>query len=330
MRSARTYLMKRIKSFNDFNGTLPKKTTPASPCREKFESVVFGDLLAGGSEHDTTREAQLSMAVMDWFNSGSAKGRQAGRLVAAFKELLACRDEYPNELAPTADSIYRGMEVKYPQLMRWLGGAKTFERRKVGSRYWAVTQPFPYQAKAPLESWTAQPYIAYRFATTSYEAFDRLAETGAETRSGIGAMAKLLRSNAEAVVAAARSGRSERLLDGLRTLVEGMGIIANELKSEYRGDHGVVFVMTPDERCVLNPAFSNRFAYQEHEVVRVDGGGGGRAQLLFPLRIAVRIEAQENIKKILKTLPDFGKSEGEMGRVLAELRSARKKLEKLL
>lgn len=302
MRSARTYLMKRIKSFNEFNGTLRKKT---SPCYAKFEKVVFGELL-GKNEADTTAEKKISDRVEDWFSSGGASTRQSKKLVDAFKELIACKREYPDEFSPGDRVIYRGIRVSDSQLKKWIGGQTNFTMKDG----YATTKPFVYKAFDTLESWTAKLDVAKRFAIVYEDDYwDTMGRDIKELNSDIKILLQKIKNYERTPEDSRARDDFFEAWDDVQSLLDGLRF---HLKTEKNIIYGVIFMMKSDKGCVLAPKFSNKIAGAvalgyEHEVVRVDVGQSTKAQLLFPAGVAKREELIAKMKELLALIPDLSK-----------------------
>ena len=290
-----------MKSFARYISEAAKKKT--SPCYAKFEKIVFGELL-GKKEDDTSVEKKISDKVEDWFNSGGASARQSVKLVDAFKQLIACKNEYPDEFSPGDRVIYRGIRVSGSQLKKWIEGQTNFA---IKGNY-ATTKPFVYKAFDTLESWTSNLSIAKRFAIV-YEDdfFDELDNSirGLETE-----VMNLLRHIKKYERNPDSTHAQDDFIVSFDTVYAIMDGIQYDFKTEKSVQFGVIFVMKADKGCVLTPNFSNKISNafalgSEHEVVRVDVGQSTKAELMFPAGLATRLDLIDEMKEILDFIPDL-------------------------
>jgi hypothetical protein len=289
-----------------FKAYITEGSEPKSPCRAKS-----GDKLNLGTE------------AQKWFRSGGASGKQSQGLVDAFKELIACKGEFPNELSPGNSPIYRGISVRADQLKRWIGKQKDFT---MGEKGFATTKAsFVYKPSAPVESWTTNFSVARMFSHATFTMYTEGQENNLWNKidkktSALKAAIKVLLQKMKAFESNPEedAARKEfyKAFDDIDSLLQTLSL---DLKREERSRYGVMFMMTPDEGCVMNPAFSNRFGHDEDEVVRVDVGQTTKAQLLFPEGYAKRNSLIKEIKELLAMIPDFSSKQHKNRAIFVEL-----------
>lgn len=326
-----------MKSFIQYIIEESKKT---SPCYAKFEKFVFGELL-GKSEYDTNTERKISNDIEHWFSDGGASMKQKKQLVDAFKQLLACKNEYPDELSPegSVETIYRGISVGDKQLMRWLGNKIQVEGETTvkGEKY-AISKPFNYVAGADLESWSSKINIAHQFsATYGGDIWEEMKKNNKNLKRQIDdvvrCIKKLERYPDDLF-------EQDKFLLALDDLGSWLNSIEFDIRTKGNNVYSVIFMMKPDKGCVFSPKFSNKIAWvsgfgKESEVVRVNVGQSNKAQLMFPAQIANMSEIMDELREVFASIPDVSAyrkmiKHSDTSSVYSIFNKAKAKLEKLL
>lgn len=156
-----------MKSFSEYlhsSYLIEKKHT--TPCDEIFQELIFGLKKGKGRksyEADTKAEVGVKWGVMDYIMGTPA----SSGVLNAFKRLKGCAAQYPDALRPNITHAWRGIGFSPAsngfRVLPMKALLKSTERLQIG-RTTYVGAPGIYTNKRTLESWSAEPHVADKFA----------------------------------------------------------------------------------------------------------------------------------------------------------------------
>jgi hypothetical protein len=123
--------------------------------RDDIEDVMFGNLKKN-RERDTDIEHQLFLDIKNFIASATPSSK--GTAVSSLSDLRHLKSQYPDDLTPNANVVFRGTQFKqsvYDSLLEKIDLNKSLK--------W-ITLPFNYAPRSNIQSWTTSKKMAGKFA----------------------------------------------------------------------------------------------------------------------------------------------------------------------
>lgn len=245
------------------------------PCKRVFQKTIFQEI-GGGSETDTDKEADIWAQVEAYVSSPG----NYGVVKKAYAELIKCKGSY-SQLEPGVKSIYRGINVSLKTALKLVNINKLTDKKssmsaKIGPKQ-MLGHATKYNPLYPVESWSANPNVSYKFATgeNSSGSAGFYEFSLSELRGSIGILKRLI---AKQQKIASKEKKSESDRDELYFVKDEIAVEIQDYINTYLASDApvpVVYQITPDNYCVMNPLFSNKIGAavgvgSEHEVTRIE------------------------------------------------------------
>jgi len=269
-----------MKSFLSFISEVKAKKLPDStawanetdPCKQIFQTKLF-QAIAGGTEKDTPREEDIWGHVSNYV----ASPERYANVKAAYTDLLRCKATYKQQLDPNVKTIYRGINISLKNALKMVDFNKLDQTIKIGSKQ-MIGNATKYIPKHSIESWSANPNIAIKFATGKMAEVPNYSFGGlAELKKDVNQLKKLI-ARSEKLKNLPKDKRGEdHAFDRQEVNWDIKWHIQDNINNYLASDSPipVVYQITPDKYCVMNPLFSNKIASHvnvknEFEVTRIE------------------------------------------------------------
>lgn len=257
------------------------------PCKRMFQTKLF-QAVQGGSEPDTPAEEGIWDQVHNYVSSPG----NYGRVKKAYADLIRCKGSYPAQLDPSVKTIYRGINITLKTALKLVNVKKLDQTAKVGPKQ-MIGHETKYYPRHEVESWSSNASVAYNFAKgensvagPGYYEFS-LADLKRDLADLKRLVAKKQKMQAQQqkIKAMPKDKRGIDYKDDLESAKAGMLNVDDDIEytiqdqiNRYLASDSpvpVVYQITPDEYCVMNPLFSNKIGHivgvgAESEVTRID------------------------------------------------------------
>jgi hypothetical protein len=244
------------------------------PCKRVFQKTIFQEI-GGGSETDTEKEADIWAQVETYVSSPG----NYGVVKKAYAELLKCKGSY-SQLEPGVKAIYRGINVSLKTALKLVNISKLTDKKssmsaKVGPKQ-MLGHASKYTPRYPVESWSSNPNVAYEFASGEKSEGEGYYEFSlSELRKSVNTLKRLI---AKQQKIASKEKKSEDDKDAMYTVEDEIAYEIQDYINVYLASDApvpVVYQITPDKYCVMNPLFSNKIGNlvgvgNEFEVTRIE------------------------------------------------------------
>jgi hypothetical protein len=243
------------------------------PCKRQFQAALF-QRVSGGTEPDTPKEAEIWTLVSQYVS----EPQNHGVVSKAYVELLKCKGSY-SVLQPGVTQIYRGLRVPLKTALAMVNPGKLTNKKtalatKIGTKDMVghVTQ---YSPRYPVESWSAKPTVAWKFATGKITmAAEPYNFQVSAVRTILKDLKRLLETRKKL---SADPRKNKEKLKTSKEEIQSYVWYAKETIDTYLSSESfvpVVYQIEPDKNCVMNPLFTNKIAKvlsidPEHEITRV-------------------------------------------------------------
>jgi hypothetical protein len=244
------------------------------PCKRIFQKTIFQEI--GGSEIDTDKEADIWTQVAAYV---SAPG-DYGVVKKAYTELIKCKGSY-SQLEPGVKAIYRGINVSLKTALKLVNISKLTDKKssmsaKIGPKQ-MLGHATKYSPRKPVESWSSNPNVSYGFASgeNSMSGSGYYEFSLSELRKSVNTLKRLI---AKQQKIASKEKKSEGDKDDLWSVKDEIAYEIQDYINVYMASDSpvpVVYQITPDKYCVMNPLFSNKIGNvvgvgNEFEVTRIE------------------------------------------------------------
>lgn len=146
-----------------------------TPCGKIFQELVFGWKRGKGErevEPNTDEEDIIKDNVGEYIGGNEVNARSK----KAMQQLKACVKQYPDQLRPTVTHAWRGISIESSRsAMGFIplnALLKSKDRLQIGNGTFIGVKG-TYKPKREIESWAAEPKIAYEFASQGSGGFSR-------------------------------------------------------------------------------------------------------------------------------------------------------------
>jgi len=247
------------------------------PCKRMFQAKLFQAVQSsGGREIDTPKEAQIWDQVSNYVSSPG----NYGRVKTAYAELIRCKAAYKQQLDPGVKTVYRGINISLKDAVSLVNIKKLDQTVKIHTKQ-MIGHATKYKPLYPVESWSSNPSVALKFATGE--------NSGNSGKGGfyVFSLSALKRDLAELkryivhkqkLQSLPKDKRGEDYKYEMQYANHGIKYSIEDNINSYLSSNSpvpVVFQITPDQHCVMNPLFSNKIASvvalsSEFEVTRIE------------------------------------------------------------
>lgn len=242
------------------------------PCKRLFQKTVFAEV--GGLEQDT-KEAEIWQQVANYVSSPE----NHGVVKKAYAELLKCKGSY-SVLEPGVKQVYRGINVTLKTALRLVNITKLTDKKsslsaKVGPKQ-MIGHATKYSPLHSVESWSANPSVAYNFAKgDGGGGFGYYEFSLPELRRAVKDLQRLILKQQKLQN---KPKKDEFDKDDLYTVKDDIAYTIQDQINNYLSSDSpvpVVYQIVPDKYCVMNPLFSNKIGNivgvgAEAEVTRIE------------------------------------------------------------
>lgn len=243
------------------------------PCKRMFQTKLF-QAVQGGAEPDTPVEEGIWDQV---FNYVSSPGNY-GKVKKAYADLIRCKGSYPAQLDPTVKTVYRGINITLKTALKLVNVKKLDQTAKVGPKQ-MIGHETKYYPRHEVESWSSSASVAYNFAKGE----NSVAGPGyyefslADLKRDLADLKRLV-AKQQKIQAMPKEKRGDYYKDDLLNVKDDIEYTIQDQINRYLASDSpvpVVYQITPDEYCVMNPLFSNKIGHivgvgAESEVTRID------------------------------------------------------------
>lgn len=271
------------------------------PCKKMFQTKLF-QMVHDGREEDTPKEEQIWDQVSNYVSSPG----NYGKVKAAYAELLRCKATYQAQLDPNVKTVYRGINITLKTALKLVDFKKLDKTAKVSTKQ-MIGHETKYRPLHPVESWSASASVALEFAK-------------GETSDGAGyyefSLSDLKRDLAELKRYIARIQKLQSLPKDKRGEDHRWDMqdakdtikytIQDSINSYLSSDSPVpvVYQITPDQYCVMNPLFSNKIGHvvgvgAESEVTRIESNPVA-ATVWIPKEVVEGAKLVAEIQELIK------------------------------
>jgi len=242
------------------------------PCKKMFQDKLFQEI-HGGSESDTAKEEQIWTQVTKYVSEPG----HYGKVKEAYAELLRCKATYKQQLDPNVKTVYRGINITLKTALKLVDFKKLDQTAKISTKQ-MIGHETKYRPLYPVESWSSNPSIAFKFATgqtsdgAGYYSFSL-----PELRKDLASLKRYI-ARKQKLQSVPKDKRGEDYKDDVTVVDEGIRYTIQDNINRYLASDSpvpVVYQITPDKYCVMNPLFSNKISDyvgvgDESEVTRIE------------------------------------------------------------
>jgi hypothetical protein len=247
------------------------------PCKKMFQAKLFQAVQSSGErEIDTPKEAQIWGQVTNYVSSPG----KYGRVKTAYAELIRCKATYKQQLDPGVKTVYRGINITLKTALKLVNIKKLDKTAKIHTKQ-MIGHDTKYIPMYPVESWSSNPSVALKFATG--ENSGNSGKGGfyvfslPDLKSDLAALKRYI-VRKQKLQSLPKDKRGEDYKYDVQDANHGIKYSIQDNINAYLSSDSpvpVVFQITPDQYCVMNPLFSNKIANfvslsSEFEVTRIE------------------------------------------------------------
>ena len=249
------------------------------PCKKMFRDKLFFAIHDDEKERDTPKEEDIWQRVYDYVSHpDSSRGHDK----TAYAELLRCKATYKQQLDPAVKTLYRGINIPLKAAFKLIDFKKLKQTTTIAGVP-MMGHETKYKPLHPVESWSSRTSIALGFASVGSGQYggDSMSEiigfSLVDLKSDLASLKRYI-ARKQKLKSLPKDKRKEDYKDDVAVVDSGIRYtIQDNINTYLASDKAVpvVYQITPDKYCVMNPLFSNKIGDvagvgSEFEVTRIE------------------------------------------------------------
>lgn len=243
------------------------------PCKKMFQTKLFQAVQSSGKrEIDTPKEEQIWDQVHNYVSSPG----NYGRVKSAYAELIRCKATYKQQLDPDVKTIYRGINITLKTALKLVDFKKLDQTAKVSTKQ-MIGHETKYRPLHPVESWSSSASVALKFATGENHGRGYYEFSLSDLKRDLAELKRYI-VRKQKLQSLPKDKRGDDYKYDVQDANDGIKWSIQDNINGYLASDSpvpVVYQITPDQYCVMNPLFSNKIGDvvgvgAESEVTRIE------------------------------------------------------------
>ena len=241
------------------------------PCKKMFQTKLF-QMVHNGEEDDTPKEEQIWDQVHNYVSSPG----NYGKVKTAYAELLRCKATYKQQLDPDVKTVYRGINITLKTALKLVDVKKLNQSAKISTKQ-MIGHETKYRPLHPVESWSSSASVALGFATGENSGVGYYEFSLSDLKRDLAELKRYI-VRKQKLQSLPKDKRGEDYKYDVQDANDGIKYSIQDNINRYLASDSpvpVVYQITPDQYCVMNPLFSNKIGNivgvgSESEVTRIE------------------------------------------------------------
>lgn len=241
------------------------------PCKKMFQTKLF-QMVHNGEEDDTPKEEQIWDQVHNYVSSPG----NYGKVKTAYAELLRCKATYKQQLDPDVKTVYRGINITLKTALKLVDVKKLNQSAKISTKQ-MIGHETKYRPLHPVESWSSSASVALKFATGENSGVGYYEFSLSDLKRDLAELKRYI-VRKQKLQSLPKDKRGEDYKYDVQDANDGIKYSIQDNINRYLASDSpvpVVYQITPDQYCVMNPLFSNKIGNivgvgSESEVTRIE------------------------------------------------------------